>query len=195
VGGVRLILTALKAESVPIIQHFSLDKISASFPLFKKENIYLAGTGVGEKGVSQSIPKIMLFFKDIPIDHIINVGISGGCPDRTKLGQLYQARSISKHKESSSFLLKKFHDGIIELPLTTVNSEIKKWTNEFPDIVDMEAFHIIKVLKEVYPLEIMTTLKVVSDYMDTHERVITKQDVSIFIKKQMNKIETVILNG
>jgi hypothetical protein len=195
VGGVRLILTALKAESAPIIQHFNLNKISASFPFYYRVNIYLAGTGMGEKGVSQSMPKIISFFKDKPIDHIINVGISGGSPRETQIGQLYQARSISKEGVASSFLLNKFHENIIELPLITVNREIKKWTEEFPDIVDMEAFHIIKHIREMYPLEKMTIIKVVSDYMDINKRVVTKQDVSIFIQKQMNMIETVILNG
>ena len=59
----------------------------------------------------------------------------------------------------------------------------------------MEAFHIIKHIREMYPLEKMTIIKVVSDYMDINKRVVTKQDVSIFIQKQMNMIETVILNG
>jgi hypothetical protein len=52
----QCLLTALKAESQPLIDHFGLTKDSSFlFPVFKRDNLYLIGIGVGKKRIKDRI--------------------------------------------------------------------------------------------------------------------------------------------
>lgn len=192
VGGIQLILTALKAESIPIIQHFQLDPIEASFPCYNKNNIWLAGVGMGKEAVDQSVPIIKSFFESISISHVYNIGIAGGNPHKSTIGQLFEINSVSNENHAPPFLLNKKYEELDTLPLMTVYNPAKEWSDTFSGLADMEAYHIIDQMKDVVSLPNITILKIVSDYMDVGERSITKQDVQIWIQTQMKMIESLM---
>ena len=91
INQIQCLITALKAESVPFIQHFKLKRDDTfDFPLFinHETNIALVGVGVGSKNISSRVND---FFGYQEYDNVqfINVGIAGGNKRRTKIGQLF----------------------------------------------------------------------------------------------------------
>ena len=76
----QCLLTALKAESQPLIDHFNLEREPLfDFPVFKKRDIYLLGIGVGRANIRE---RIVLFLNQLRPKFVqfINIGIAGGNP-------------------------------------------------------------------------------------------------------------------
>ena len=81
----QCILTALKAESQPLINHFNLKRdTSFQFPVFKNNNLYLVGLGVGKKNIRNRI-ETFLNQNNPDLIQFINIGIAGGNPNPPKL--------------------------------------------------------------------------------------------------------------
>jgi len=183
-------------ESTPIIQQFCLTKINASFPLFGRETIFLAQTGVGPKRVNKRLPDILSYFEKYEISRIYNIGVAGGNPLKLKMNQLYHVNRVIQDSTQLAFTLgTKLDLGLEHISLTTVEKEVREWTPDYLGLVDMEAWDIVHGLKDTISLDKITIIKIVSDLMDLNKRKITMSDLQNHIQKNMNIIETIILNG
>ena len=70
----QCILTALKAESQPLINHFNLNRdTSFQFPVFKNNDLYLVGLGVGKKNIRNRI-ETFLNQNNPDLIQFINIG-------------------------------------------------------------------------------------------------------------------------
>ena len=55
----QCLLTALKAESQPLIDNFDLKKdLSFPFPVFKRDDLYLIEIGMGKRKIKERIDEI-----------------------------------------------------------------------------------------------------------------------------------------
>ena len=75
----QCILTALKAESDPLIASFNLSRSSSfDFPVFvnSTREIYLIGLGVGKSKVEYRIKKFIDKINE-PLMQFINIGVAG----------------------------------------------------------------------------------------------------------------------
>ena len=90
----QCILSALKAESDPLVNYFQLKRHSLfQFPVFVNNDLYLIGIGTGKAKVQE---RIYSFFETASDDFIqfINIGIAGGKNENSELGQIYLINKI-----------------------------------------------------------------------------------------------------
>ncbi|HIN03141.1 MAG TPA: nucleoside phosphorylase, partial [Candidatus Marinimicrobia bacterium] len=99
----QCILTALKAESQPLIDQFNLNRdTSFQFPVFKNNDLYLVGIGVGKKNIKNRI-ETFLNQNNPDLIQFINIGIAGGNPKSTKIGYCYLIHKIEDETSKQSY--------------------------------------------------------------------------------------------
>ena len=187
----QCILTALKAESQPLINHFNLNRdTSFQFPVFKNNDLYLVGLGVGKKNI---INRIETFLNQNNPDLIqfINIGIAGGNPKSTKIGGSYLLNKIKDETTGRTY----YPDILIkhnfeEISLVTVESVISDGEGVYKGLVDMEASEIFKICSSLVPAHRLAFLKIVSDYMNIEFKEIMAQPISKLISHQLDSIES-----
>ena len=192
---VQCLITALKAESVPLIQHYKLKRDNTfDFPFFINHgiNIALVGVGVGTKNISSRVNDFFAL-QEYENVQFINIGIAGGNKRRTKIGQLFL---INKIMDASS--INRYYPDILtdhtlaEGSINSVKNPIIDNQNEYDFLVDMEAYEVFSICSKLVPLHNIAILKIVSDYMDNHVNTLDNEVISSLINKQIAKISTFI---
>ena len=186
------IITALKSEAKPIIDFYNL-KFSglSNFPLYKNNNITLIVTGVGRKNVSNVSNS---FFKKNKVikNHIINIGISGGRKGDCSIGQLFLINKVSDEKSKLSFNLGPQQSfGLQNNEITTVSKPVVNNNFKGEGLVDMEAYEICTAINNLYGLDRLFILKIVSDHMDMKHHISANQ-VQSLIKQKVPVIDKFI---
>ncbi|MDP6033359.1 MAG: hypothetical protein QGH04_05860 [Candidatus Marinimicrobia bacterium] len=186
-------LTALKAEAIPIIKTFGLIKDPNSH-LYQNNNIFLCITGVGKEKTTYRLEKVSPFLKELDSIVIINIGIAGGNPRKTVIGNMYLIRSIIDDETNKTITLNRFENHPFEeIELSTVSKGVIDKGNQYRGLVDMEASSIYEVMtKEVSPYR-MVFLKVVSDHMDVKDW--SSIDATGLIVKHLHSIKTHIIKA
>ncbi len=186
----QCILTALKAESQPLIDHYGLKRDSVySFPVFKKNDLCLIGLGVGKKNIHN---RISTFYNSVKPDYIqfINIGIAGGNPSTTEIGNCYVLNQIQDLANEQTYyadcLIK--HD-FEERSLVTVEEVFSDGADNFPGLVDMEASEIFKVCASLTSVHRLAFLKIVSDHMDMDFNKILALPISKMISDHIKLID------
>ena len=187
----QCILTALKAESQPLINHFNLNRdTSFQFPVFKNNDLYLVGIGVGKKNIRN---RIETFLNQKPPDLIqfINIGIAGGNPKSTKIGGSYLLHKIKDETTGKTYypdiLIK---HNLEEISLVTVENVISDGEGVYKGLVDMEASEIFKICSSLVPVHRLAFLKIVSDFMNNEFEQNIVHSISKLISHQLNSIES-----
>ena len=192
---VQCLITALKSESVPLIQHYKLKRDNTfDFPFFINHgiNIALVGVGVGTKNISSRVNDFFAL-QEYENVQFINIGIAGGNKRRTKIGQLFL---INKIMDASS--INRYYPDILtdhtlaEGSINSVKNPIIDNQNEYDFLVDMEAYELFSICSKLVPLHNIAILKLVSDYMDNHVNTLDHETISSLINKQMAKISIFI---
>ena len=192
---IQCLITALKTESDPFIQHFKLKRDHTfDFPCFinQETNIVLVGVGVGKKNIRSRINDL---YNSIGHDNVqfINIGVAGGNERRTKIGQLFLVNEISDDSSTDKYYPDILIDHVlIEGSITTVNSPIDNGGSKYDLLVDMEAHEIFSVCSKLVPLHNIAIVKLVSDHMDVHITKLDSNIISSLIKTKMDKIITFI---
>ena len=187
----QCLLTALKAESQPLIDNFDLKKdLSFPFPVFKRDDLYLIGIGVGKRKIKD---RIDAFYQSInhEIVQFINVGIAGGNHSSTKIGACYLLHKIKDETTGKTY----YPDILIkhnfeEKSLVTVESVISDGEDVYKGLVDMEASEIFNVCSSLVPVHRMAFLKIVSDHMNLEFEEIIAQPISNLISLHLDIIES-----
>ena len=190
----QCILTALKAESQPLIDHFKLKRDSSfSFPIFRNDTFYLIALGVGKKKIRH---RIVTLYETIQSNNIqfINVGIAGGNRDSTQIGNCYFLNKIEDESTGKSY----YPDSLIqhnieEKSLVTVEKVVSNGDVSYIGLVDMEASEIFKVCSSIVPIHRLAFLKIVSDHMDIEFEEILAQPISKLILNQITLIEKFLI--
>jgi len=187
----QCILTALKAESQPLINHFNLNRdTSFQFPVFKNNDLYLVGLGVGKKNIRNRI-ETFLNQNNPDLIQFINIGIAGGNPKSTKIGGSYLLHKIKDETTEKTY----YPDILIkhnfeEISLVTVESVITDGEGVYKGLVDMEASEIFKICSSLVPVHRLAFLKIVSDYMNNEFEKNIAHSISKLILQQLSSIES-----
>ena len=187
----QCILTALKAESQPLIDQFNLNRdTSFQFPVFKNNDLYLVGIGVGKKNIKNRI-ETFLNQNNPDLIQFINIGIAGGNPKSTKIGGSYLLHKIKDETTGKTY----YPDILIkhnfeEISLVTVESVISDGEGVYKGLVDMEASEIFKICSSLVPVHRLAFLKIVSDYMNNEFEQNIVHSISKLISHQLNSIES-----
>ena len=185
----RLIITALPDEARPFIDRFKLakDKNQSDLRVFNDENCSLLITGVGVDRVKSTLP---VFLERIPdFDNVVlfNVGIAGGHPDKTEIGEVYPVNKVTNDETHDKYFLtipaKNEFDTMF---LTTVAKGITTGHVGYEELVDMEAAIIIAKAISYLNIDKIAVIKVVSDHMDIAEW--SSLDVCEIIRSKLESI-------
>jgi len=184
----RLIITALRDEAEPFIDRFKLakDKNQSDLRVFNDENCSLLITGVGVDRVKSTLP---VFLERIPdFDNVVlfNVGIAGGHPDKTEIGEVYPVNKVTNDETHDKYFLTIPENEFDTMFLTTVAKGITTGHVGYEGLVDMEAAIIIAKAISYLNIDKIAVIKVVSDHMDIAEW--SSLDVCEIIRSKLDSI-------
>tara|TARA_B100000886_G_C20415978_1_gene489280 strand:- start:423 stop:1241 length:819 start_codon:yes stop_codon:yes gene_type:complete len=184
------ILTALKAESEPLINFFKLRKDSSfDFPVFSNNDITLLAIGVGKKNISKRIITVYNQFKRFNLI-FINIGIAGGSSKNSKIGKCYSINKIMDESERKTYYPEIFiKNPFNEKKIKTFKSVVKSINEDFDFLIDMESFEIFKVCSKLVPIHRIVFLKVVSDYVNENFENLNPNYISKLIFNNLDKFE------
>jgi len=187
----QCILSALKAESDPLVNYFQLKRHSSfQFPVFVNNDLYLIGIGIGKAKVQERIYSFLETARDDFIQ-FINIGIAGGKNDNSQLGQMYLINNIidddTGHSYYPDILIR---HSLVEHSVTTVHKGITDGGSRYKTLVDMEASEIFKICSKKIPVHRMAFLKIISDYMDLDALSFNAKSISSFITPNLKSINS-----
>jgi|TARA_Y100000031_G_C8219985_1_gene385397 Asp-tRNA(Asn)/Glu-tRNA(Gln) amidotransferase C subunit len=168
-----LILTALKAEAIPIIHYYGLKKkeYSKYISVYSTENINLLITGVGKTNVQKTIRNFCNIHNLEQKLFTVNIGSAGGNPDHCKIGDIFLINKITDENNRTSFYPDVlFKHGMEEFSLTTVKNPAINGHRKYDSLVDMEASAIWNLFKSRIPVHRMLFIKVISDFMNIQNK-------------------------
>ena len=187
----QCLITALKAESDPFIQHLRLKRDSAlDFPYFvnQKLNVRLIGVGVGKKNIKSRINDFLKLINHKEVQ-FINVGIAGGKKSRTNIGELFMINKILDDSSDKKYYPEIIIDhGLNESSITTVGTPVIDGGKKYDTLVDMEAHEIFSTCSKFVPVHDISIIKLVSDHMDGQELFTQPSIVSELFKEKMDEI-------
>ena len=137
----KLIITALRDEAQPFIDRFKLvkNKIQSDLRVFNDENCSLLITGVGVDRVRSTLPVFLERISDLDNVVLFNVGIAGGHPDRTKIGEVYTVNKVTNDETHDKYFLTiPGKNEFNTMFLTTVAKGITNGHMGYEGLVDME---------------------------------------------------------
>ena len=188
-----LILTALKAEALPVIEVFGLRKNSKTH-LYQNSNISLLITGVGRDKTKERLQNLHQVYSNFNQTIVVNVGIAGGNPDKTKIGELYRVNAIFDEEAKQCFIPDILcKHPLIELSLTTVTNSVNNNGDHFTGLVDMEGSVIFQQMSRHVSIHRLIFLKLVSDHMDIDDKK-PNIDVTGLIAKKVDLIKSILLS-
>ena len=189
----QCLITALKAESEPLIQHLGLQRDkSFPFPFFRNDDICLIATGVGKKNINNRISFIVDIFnkKDISF---INIGIAGGNRSYSKIGDIFLINKIIDQETSRVFYPDIiFKNDLNEASITTVPNVVTDGNMKFDSLVDMESSEIFRVCSKYVSLHKIIILKIVSDHMDLKADQLNYKEIFRMIKKKAQVVDYIL---
>ena len=163
------------------------DKNQSDLRVFNDENCSLLITGVGVDRVKSTLP---VFLERIPdFDNVVlfNVGIAGGHPDKTEIGEVYPVNKVTNDETHDKYFLtipeKNEFDTMF---LMTVAKGITAGHVGYEGLVDMEAAIIIAKAISYLNIDKIAVIKVVSDHMDIAEW--SSLDVCEIIRSKLDSI-------
>ncbi len=191
-----LIVTALHAEAIPLIDYFRLKpgRRDVPFPIFTGKNIHLVVSGVGKLRAAIATTFLIQQIPRNKITGIINIGICGAARNQT-IGQMFLIDRVTESSSGKIFRLQPTPDSPISLSsLITVNQPLLKGPHLPPNIylVDMEASGFIMAASYFIPRERIACLKIVSDHLELNH--LHKSFVQDLIRRNLKDIEKFLRN-
>ncbi|MEC7730038.1 MAG: hypothetical protein VX497_02020 [Candidatus Neomarinimicrobiota bacterium] len=189
---VLCILTALKYESEPIIDHYGLARDKTfDFPVFRSGSMVLLGIGVGKKFIKTRICEFYAQKQGDEEYQFVNIGIAGGNPASTALGVCYMVNKIYDERDKIYYYpdLPARHP-FQERAIVTVEQGIINGGSEYAELVDMESSGIFQVCRALDPEQRLAFIKIVSDHMDLNKVEFKKNIISKLISNNMNTIDS-----
>jgi nucleoside phosphorylase len=185
----KLIITALRDEAQPFIDRFKLvkNKNQSDLRVFNDENCSLLITGVGVDRVKSTLPIFLERIPDFDNFVLFNVGIAGGHPDKTEIGEVYPVNKVTNDETHDKYFLTiPAKNEFNTMFLTTVAKGITAGHVGYEELVDMEAAIITAIAISYLNIDKIAVIKVVSDHMDNAEW--SSLDVCEIIRSKLDSI-------
>ena len=165
----RLIITALPDEARPFIDRFRLasDENQSDLRVFSNETCSLLITGIGGNRVKSVLPVFLESICDFDNVVLFNVGIAGGHPDKTEIGEVYLVNKVTNDETVDKYSLTiPTKNEFNTMALTTVAIGLTAGHIGYEGLVDMEAAIITATAISYLNIDKIAVIKVVSDHMD-----------------------------
>ena len=185
----RLIITALPDEARPFIDRFKLknDENQSDLSVFSNESCSLLITGIGSGQVKSVLPVFLKRISDFDNVILFNIGIAGGHPDKTEIGEVYLVNKVNNDQTVDKYSLTiPVKNGFNTMGLTTVVKGITAGHVGYEGLVDMEAAIITATAVSYLNIDKIAVIKVVSDHMDIDDW--SSLDVYEIIRSKLDSI-------
>jgi len=185
----RLIITALPDEARPFIDRFRLasDENQSDLRVFSNETCSLLITGIGGNRVKSVLPVFLESISDFDNVVLFNVGIAGGHPDKTEIGEVYLVNKVTNDETVDKYsLMIPTKNEFNTMALTTVVKGITAGHVGYEGLVDMEAAIITATAVSYLNIDKIAVIKVVSDHMDIADW--SSLDVYEIIRSKLDSI-------
>jgi len=185
----RLIITALPDEARPFIDRFKLksDENQSDLNVYSNESCSLLITGIGSGQVKSVLPVFLKRISDFDNVILFNIGIAGGHPDKTEIGEVYPVNKVTNDDTHDKYFLTiPEKNEFNTMFLTTVSKGITAGHGCYEGLVDMEAAIITATAISYLNINKIAVIKVVSDYMDIAEW--SSLDVCEIIRLKLDSI-------
>jgi purine nucleoside permease len=185
----RLIITALPDEARPFIDRFRLasDENQSDLRVFSNETCSLLITGIGGNRVKSVLPVFLERISDFDNAVLFNIGIAGGHPDKTEIGEVYLVNKVNNDQTVDKYsLMIPAKNGFNTMALTTVVKGITAGHVGYEGLVDMEAAIITATAVSYLNIDKIAVIKVVSDHMDIADW--SSLDVYEIIRSKLDSI-------
>ena len=189
----RLIITALPDEARPFIDRFKLasDENQSDLRVFNNETCSLLITGIGGSRVKSILPVFLKRISDFNNIVLFNVGIAGGHPDKTEIGEVYLVNKVTNDETVDKYSLTiPVKNDFDMMALTTVEKGITAGHVGYESLVDMEAAIITATAISYLNIDKIAVIKVVSDHMDIADW--SSVNVCEIIKSKLDSICTLM---
>ena len=187
----QIILSALKAEAIPLIEYYKLSPdISIDLQIYKSDMHTLLITGVGKENVNKTLNRYLEKFKNTDKDKFINIGTSGGVKGDCEIGEMFLIdKAFNEFSKISYDIKSRVKINLLSNYVTTVLEPIVSGDLGRKGLVDMEAYEICKVLSDFNYLDKLTIIKIVSDFMDLDANYLGSKQIQKLIEKKLFDID------
>ena len=187
----QIILSALKAEAISLINYYKLvPNNSIGIQMYKNDLFTILITGVGKKNVNKTLKEYLKKTKNIEEAKFINIGIAGGVKGNCKIGEMFFINKVFDDYLEVDYNIKTGNrPNILENRVTTVFEPILNNGQEREGLVDMEAYEICSVLSDLNQLNKVTIIKIVSDFMDSDTKYLSSKQIRKLIEKNLFDID------
>lgn len=185
-----LIHTALHAEANALIRHFRLKRPhdDHAFACFMADDIWLVESGIGKVNAAAAVAWLSARAQaENPIENPIwlNIGIAGHAS--MAVGRLVRASCIEDNATRQRWYPPSLADSTLDsCHLLSLDQEV----SGYPDntMIDMEASGFINAANRFTTLELIQSLKVISDNHENPARRFKKQEVDDWITCHLESI-------
>lgn len=188
------IVTALRSESQPLIEHLSLKALETHRKpyIYGRDNVNLVISGVGPAKSSEAVKRLAAFnaaHSFPPTQAWINIGIAG---HRTEnLGSCFIVDKIMEQVSGKiSFPSIPYHTAIASSHLCTVLEPETHYQEN--TLYDMEGFSFFSEAQHHTALELIMLLKIVSDNQEQPMENINKTIVKNLIESALPSIDEIL---
>lgn len=187
----QIILSALKAEAIPLINYYKLSpNNSIGLQMYKNDLLTILITGVGKKNVNKALKEYLKKSKNIDEAKFINIGIAGGVKGNCKIGEMFFINKVFDDYLEVDYNIKTGkRPNILENHVTTVFEPILNNGQGREGLVDMEAYEICSVLSDFNQLNKVIIIKIVSDFMDSDTKYLSSKQIQKLIEKNLYDID------
>ena len=187
----QIILSALKAEAMPLINYYKLvPNNSFGLQMYNNDSFTILITGVGKKNVNKTLKEYLKKSKNIEEANFINIGIAGGVKGNCKIGEMFFINKVFDDYLEVDYNIKTGNrPNISENRVTTVFEPILNNGQDREGLVDMEAYEICSILCDFNQLNKVTIIKIVSDFMDSDTKYLSSKQIRKLIEKNLFDID------
>jgi hypothetical protein len=187
---VRLV-TALTPEAAPLIEHYRLEKVNSSsmFPLYRNDTIYLVVSGIGKTLAAAATAYLHAMSGELPNQLFLNIGIAGH--RRAITGASRVASRITDQSTGQTWYPSQIIcDSLDRSPLITVETVERVYAEDAA--YDMEAAGFYPVAWRASTLELVQSLKVISDHPGELVADLDLQRIQDLIGNSIDEIDSLV---
>jgi len=185
------IICALKHEARPIIEHYRLvhDGGARLYTSYRNDNISLTITGIGKQAAAAGTQFTAEYFPVTESDAWLNIGIAGH--KNLAIGTAVLASRVTDAADGSIWHPKiQFQTTLPALPLITLDQPSTSYPDN--DMADMEAAGFFRSACRHAALDLIQSLKIISDNEAHPPAKISKQLVMDLVGANMVAIDKLV---
>ncbi|HOA96164.1 MAG TPA: nucleoside phosphorylase [Acetivibrio saccincola] len=192
------IVTALKIEAEPLIEHFNLKKDMDIhlFPVYRNPDITLIISGVGKVKSAMAVTYLLSTHQTTLQDVLLNIGFCGTNNRKYSVGTMVAVNKVTDMDTNIDYYPDVFiKENIPFAGLCCYSRPVAQdMVQEEKEVFcDMESAGIMEASKKFYYAHQVILLKIISDYLNPEK--LDKFQLKNFIKKSMPLIEKIIQNA